>query len=144
MDPDRPQPGDPLPSRRRRWLLHLLRRRWLQTVVRTRRVARLPANVATSGWGALVEWFGRLAISENAVPRGGAVAIGAAARLGVAAFYRLSDRVSVAFFQWRREQIGTGPFVLDRPVPTAAGMCTAWWVMRRLGRGHEGLNGPDV
>ena len=144
MDPDRVQPEAPLPSRRRPWLLHLLRRRWLQTVVRTRRVARVPASVATSGWGAFVEWFGRLEISENAVLLGFAVAIGAAGGLGVAAFYKLIDVAYVAFFRWPLEQIGSGPFLLYRPLLTAVGMYTAWWVMRRLGRGHEGLNVPDV
>src|SRR5690606_20626764 len=144
MDTDRAPPAAAPGVRRRAWLLRLLRRRWLQTLVRTRRVARVPANVATSGWGAFVEWFGRLEISENAVLLGFAVAIGAAGGLGVAAFYKLIDVAYLAFFQWPLEQIGSGPFLLYRPLLTGLGIYAAWWVMKRFGRGHDGLNVPDV
>ena len=134
----------PLPLRPRTWPLRLLRRHWLQALVRTRRVARVPAAAATTGWGAFVEWFGRLDISENAVLLGFAVAIGAAGGLGVAAFYKLIDLAYLAFFRWPMEQLSGGPFLVYRPLLTGLGFYTAWLVMARLGRGHDGLNVPDV
>src|SRR5690606_41543032 len=33
---------------------------------------------------------------------------------------------------------------LYRPLLTGLGIYAAWWVMKRFGRGHDGLNVPDV
>ena len=75
---------------------------------------------------------------------GFAVAVGGASALGVVAFYRLIDVAYGVFFRWPAQHLARDVFLAYRPVVTAAGMLAAWWVMRRLGRDHQGLNVPDV
>jgi len=105
---------------------------------------RGPAGVAGKGWLAAVGWFNRLGLSENAILIGFAVAIGAVGALGVVAFYKLIDLAHAALFRWPLTTAPQLEYQAYRPLLTAAGIAAAWWVMRRLGHGHEGLNVPDV
>ena len=109
-----------------------------------RRNVREPVNAAADIWAGFVAWFGRRELSENAILLGFAVVIGALSALGVVAFYKLIDFAYAAFFQLPGERIPQLELAIYRPVVTGAGLFTAWWVMRRIGRGHEGLNVPDV
>src|SRR5579872_652013 len=65
-------------------------------------VARFATIVAPvqRGWIAFTEWFNGLALSENAVFLGFAVAIGLLSALGVAAFYKSIDLAYDAFYRF--------------------------------------------
>ncbi len=106
-----------------------------------RRRLRPSRRAAARAWGAFVDWFNQLELSENAILLGFAVAIGAATALGVVGFYRLIDLSYEVFFRWPGERISVAAY---RPLLTGAGLFAAWWIMRRIGRGHDGLNVPDV
>jgi CIC family chloride channel protein len=95
-------------------------------------------------WDGFVDWFSRRGLSENAVLLGFAVLIGAAGALGVVAFYKLIDLAYAVFFRLPVERLPLPELAFYRPFLTAAGLYVAWWGMRRIGRGHEGLNVPDV
>lgn len=99
---------------------------------------------AEDGWTAFIGWFDRLELSENTVLLGFAVVIGAAAALGVVAFYKLIDLAYAAFYGWPASVAPQAYFLAYRPLLTAAGFAAAWWVMRRFGRRRDGLNVPDV
>ena len=114
-----------------------MRREWNRNV----RVARVALS---RQWQNFVAWFHRLELSENAILMGFAVAVGGASALGVVAFYRLIDLAYGVFFRWPAQHLSRDVFLAYRPVITAAGMLAAWWVMRRLGKGHQGMNVPDV
>ena len=60
------------------------------------------------------------------------------------AFYRGIDLAYAAFFQWVGVALPQVGRLAYRPIITGAGIVLAWWVMRRLGRGHDGMNVPDV
>ena len=98
----------------------------------------------TRRWNAFTDWFNRQEYSENAVLLGFAIAIGVLAALGVIAFYRTIDLAYAVFYRWVGSDLPPAAGVLYRPVVTGAGLALAWWVMRRLGRGTDGLNVPDV
>jgi CIC family chloride channel protein len=95
-------------------------------------------------WQRVVEWFDARELSENAILLGFAVVIGVAGALGVVAFYKLIDLAYAAFFRWPASFLHRTDFLIYRPLLTAAGLATAWGVMRHLGRRHEGMNVPDV
>ncbi len=108
--------------------------RWGQRVrVRTRR-----------GWGALLDRFERLDLSENAILLVFAVAIGCAAALGVVAFYRAIDLAFIALFEVPGRFLTRIDLLGYRPVVTALAFVAAWWIMRRIGQGLDGQNVPDV
>ncbi|MBX6332713.1 MAG: chloride channel protein, partial [Gemmatimonadaceae bacterium] len=95
-------------------------------------------------WQRLVTWFNAQELSENAILLGFAVVIGVAGALGVIAFYKSIDLAYAAFFRWPSGFLGRSELLIYRPVLTALGLACAWWVMRHLGRGHDGMNVPDV
>jgi CIC family chloride channel protein len=103
-----------------------------------------PALAARGAWYDFVEWFNGLGASENAILLAFAVAVGLAGALGVVGFYELIDLAFAVFFRWPRTFLSSAELWAYRPVITAAGLTAAWWVMQRIGRGHEGLNVPDV
>src|SRR5579863_5126790 len=94
-------------------------------------------------WLAFVTWFNRRGLSENAILLGFAVAIGILAAGGVIAFYRAIDLAYAAFYRWAVGLPGVARLAY-RPLITGAGIALAWLVMRRLARGHDGMNVPDV
>lgn len=95
-------------------------------------------------WDAFVAWFNALEPSENAILLGFAVVIGAAGAMGVVGFYKLIDLAYDLFFQFPSERFSREDFLAYRPVLTGGGFLLAWWVMRRFGRGHDGMTVPDV
>ena len=96
------------------------------------------------GWTAVTDWFNGQALSENAVLLIFAVVTGVLAALGVVAFYKSIDFAYWAFYRLPTSQFPRVALLTYRPVITAAGLALAWWVMRRVGRGHDGMNVPDV
>ena len=110
-----------------------VRRTNLRWGVRTRRI-----------WSGFVRWFDALGLSENAILLAFGVVIGALTALGVVVFYRAIDLAFAALYR------APEPFLDDtfrsfyRPVITAGGFVAAWWIVRRIGRGVDGLNVPDV
>lgn len=88
-------------------------------------------------WRRFVEWFNAQELSEHAILLGFAVLIGVLSALGVVAFYRAIDLSYIAFLSRESD-------LVYRPLMTGVGMVVAWWIMRRLGRGHDGMNVPDV
>ena len=101
------------------------------------------SEIAAGRWWAFIDWFGKRELSENAVLLVFAVAIGMLGAFGVALFYAVIDGA----FTFLYASVGgrlPGNFFAYRPLLTAAGLFTAWWIMQRLGRGHDGLNLPDV
>ena len=112
--------------------------------IRAVRIVVTPARAARGTWYAVVDQFNALGLSENAILLGFGVAVGLAGAFGVVAFYKLIDLAFGVFYRWPATFISRTAFLAYRPLITAAGFVTAWWVMRRLGRGHEGLNVPDV
>ena len=73
-------------------------------------------------------------MSENAILLGFGVAIGVAGAFGVVAIYELIDFAFGVFYRWPATFIFRTAFLAYRPLITAAGFVTAWWIMRRLGR----------
>ncbi len=113
-------------------------------LVRIRRQAREPVDAAGDIWDGFVAWFSRRDLSENAILLGFSVAIGALGALGVVAFYKLIDLAYAVFFRIPAERVPALATGYYRPLLTAAGLYVAWWVMRGIGKGHEGMNVPDV
>jgi len=101
-------------------------------------------RTAAAVWRLFLRWFNGLELSENAILLGFAVAIGLAGGLGVIAFYRAIDLAYIAFYQWPSTYLSRLDLLAYRPLLTALGLAAAWWVMRRIGRGHDGMNVPDV
>ncbi|MDQ2890088.1 MAG: chloride channel protein [Gemmatimonadota bacterium] len=89
-------------------------------------------------------WFNGQALSENAVLLVFAVVTGILSALGVVVFYKSIDLAYWAFYRLPTAEFPRVALVTYRPVITAAGLALAWWVMRRVGRGHDGMNVPDV
>ncbi len=109
-----------------------------------RRVTRRALLSVGGAWGGFADWFNGLGLSENAILLGFAVAIGATAALGVVGFYRLIDLAFDGFWRWPIEHLPRIGFAAYRPMLTAVGFVVAWWIMRRFGRGNDGLTVPDV
>lgn len=97
-----------------------------------------------SRWRQFVGWFNALELSENAILIAFSLAIGVFSALGVAAFYKSIDLAFALFYRLPIELWPAGAQYAYRPVVTAAGIATAYWFMRYVGRGHDGMNVPDV
>lgn len=93
---------------------------------------------------ALIERFNSLELSENTILMAFALAIGVLSALGVVAFYKSIDLAYTLFYRWPAEFVPRLPFLAYRPVITASGVALAWWLMKYVGRGHDGMNVPDV
>ncbi len=109
-----------------------------------RRVARHALLRAGGAWDSFADWFNGLGLSENTILLGFAVAIGLAGGLGAVAFYRLIDLAYWLFYVWPARFLPRAGFIAYWPLLTALGLAISWWIMRGPGRGHEGLNVPDV
>ncbi len=95
-------------------------------------------------WNRVTAWFNGKALSENAVLLVFALITGLLSALGVVAFYKSIDFAYWAFYRFPTAEFPRVALLTYRPVITGAGLALAWWVMRRIGRGHEGMNVPDV
>jgi chloride channel protein, CIC family len=95
-------------------------------------------------WLKLLNWFNTLGLDENTVLMVFAVGVGAASAVGVVAFYKAIDLAFTLFFRIPGEQVSRSVFAAYRPVVTGLGLMAAYIVMRRLGRGADGMNVPDV
>ncbi|HXC24676.1 MAG TPA: chloride channel protein [Gemmatimonadaceae bacterium] len=115
----------------------------LRGVMRHTPYTRWTATTAAH-WERFTEWFNGRGFSENTVLLTFAVATGVLSALGVVGFYTGIDLAYKAFYRWPATYLPRISFLAYRPVVTAAGFLLAWWIMRRLGRGHEGMNVPDV
>lgn len=93
---------------------------------------------------ALIERFNALELSENTILMAFSLAIGILSALGVVAFYKSIDLAYALFYRLPSEFVPAMPFLAYRPVITASGVALAWWFMKYVGRGHDGLNVPDV
>lgn len=102
------------------------------------------ARLLERTWLRLLARLGRVQLSENTVLLAFAVAIGLAGALGVAVFYGLIDLAYLVFFDQLGARVPRGLDLLRRPLVTGAGLVGAWWIMRRLARGNDGLNIPDI
>jgi chloride channel protein, CIC family len=125
-------------------LLRVLRWRLHRLALQARRTTYGPVNAAEGIWDDLVDWFNGLELSENAILLGFAAVIGLGGAGGVILFYKLIDLAHRAFFAWPESLLPDLGRLAYRPVITGAGAVAAWALMRRFGRGHEGLNIPDV
>ncbi|HEX6057553.1 MAG TPA: chloride channel protein, partial [Gemmatimonadaceae bacterium] len=108
------------------------------------RTAWLAPRAAGRGWIWLVERFNALGLSEQGILFGFAAVIGALGALGVVGFYAAIDLAYEWLYRLPGEFLSRADFLAYRPMLTASGLWIAWWIMRRLGRGHDGLNVPDV
>ena len=99
---------------------------------------------ARATWRGFVAWFNELELSENAILIAFSLAIGVLTALGVAAFYKSIDLAYALFYRLPGELVPSVALLAYRPVLTAAGIAAAWWFMRYVGRGHDGMNVPDV
>jgi CIC family chloride channel protein len=95
-------------------------------------------------WRAFADWFNARELSENAILMGFALVIGVASALGVVVFYKFIDLAFALFYRLPSEYLPRLSFLAYRPVITAAGLALAWCVMRYIGKGHDGMNVPDV
>jgi len=95
-------------------------------------------------WRGITAWFNALELSENAILISFSLAIGVLSALGVAAFYKSIDLAFTLFYRLPTELMPRFAVFAYRPVITAAGIALAWWFMRYIGRGHDGMNVPDV
>jgi chloride channel protein, CIC family len=91
-----------------------------------------------------VDWFNKRELSEHTILLGFAVIIGVLSALGVVAFYRAIDLSYFAFYSSTAGILTRIGALLYRPLITGAGLFVAWYIMRRLGRSHDGANVPDV
>ncbi len=91
-----------------------------------------------------VDWFNSLELSEHAILLGFSVIIGVLAALGVVAFYKAIDLSYAAFYTSTARVLPRIGALLYRSLITGVGVFAAWWIMRHLGRGADGLNVPDV
>jgi CIC family chloride channel protein len=95
-------------------------------------------------WDRFAEWFNAFHFNENSILLGFAVAIGLGAGLGVVVFYRLIDLAYWVLYLTPAVFLTQSGILAYRPLLTAGGMTLAYLIMRGPGRGHEGLNVPDV
>lgn len=73
-----------------------------------------------------------------------AVPIGIVTALGVLAFYRLIALAHFAFLTWPERILPELGLLAFRPVMTAVAFAAAAWAVRRVGRGVDGMNVPDI
>jgi CIC family chloride channel protein len=109
-----------------------------------RDAARFAARHAGGVWGRFADWFNAFHFDENSILLGFAVAIGVAAGLGVVVFYRLIDLAYFLLYLTPAVFLTQSGILAYRPLLTGVGMVIAYLIMRGPGRGHEGLNIPDV
>jgi CIC family chloride channel protein len=109
-----------------------------------RRVVDRTFDGVEATWNGITAWFNGKALSENAVLLIFAVVTGLLSALGVVAFYKSIDFAYWAFYRLPTSQFPKVALLTYRPVITGAGLAIAWWVMRHAGRGHDGMNVPDV
>ncbi|MBA3316624.1 MAG: chloride channel protein [Gemmatimonadales bacterium] len=109
-----------------------------------RRAARMAARRAGGVWGRFADWFNAFHFNENSILLGFAVAIGLAGGLGVVAFYRLIDLAYWILYLTPAVFLTQSGILAYRPMLTGVGVTLAYLIMRGPGRGHEGLNVPDV
>jgi CIC family chloride channel protein len=95
-------------------------------------------------WDRFADWFNAFHFNENTILLGFAVAIGLAGGLGVVAFYRLIDLAYWVLYLTPAVFLTQSGFLAYRPLLTGIGLTLAYLIMRGPGRGHEGLNVPDV
>ena len=101
-------------------------------------------TLGRNAWRDFTAWFNALELSENAILVGFALAIGVGSALGVVGFYRSIDAAFAVFYRIPGSYLSRLGVAAYRPVVTAVGLAVAWWVMRYVGKGHDGLNVPDV
>lgn len=101
-------------------------------------------TLGRTAWRDFTAWFNALELSENAILIGFALAIGVASALGVVGFYRSIDVAFAAFYRIPGSYLSRLGIAAYRPVVTAVGLAVAWAVMKYIGKGHDGLNVPDV
>jgi CIC family chloride channel protein len=109
-----------------------------------RHAARLAARRAGGVWDRFADWFNGLNLNENTILLGFAVAVGLGAGLGVVAFYRLIDLAFWIYYLMPAVYLTEFGILAYRPLLTGFGLLWAYLIMRGPGRGHEGLNIPDV
>ena len=109
-----------------------------------RTIAERVAGAVEKVWNSVTAWFNGKALSENAVLLIFAVVTGLLSALGVVAFYKSIDFAYWAFYRLPTAEFPRVALLTYRPVITGAGLAVAWWIMQRIGRGHEGMNVPDV
>ncbi|MBA3582960.1 MAG: chloride channel protein, partial [Gemmatimonadetes bacterium] len=109
-----------------------------------RRAARRAAVRAGGVWDRFADRFNRLGLSENAILLGFAGAIGVGSGLAVVAFYQLIDLAFWVLYLTPAVYLTQSGILAYRPLLTGLGLMVAWAVMHGPGRGHEGLNIPDV
>src|ERR1700722_18101361 len=102
------------------------------------------ARWARSIWNRFIEWFSDRELSENAILLVFAVAIGVLSALGVVAFYRGIDLAYAVFYRWPEGVMTRVGVLAYRPAVTGAGTGVAWGIMRRMARGTDGMNVPDI
>jgi chloride channel protein, CIC family len=104
----------------------------------------MAARHAGGVWDRFADWFNAFHFNENTILLGFAVAIGLAGGLGVVAFYRLIDLAFWVLYLTPAVFLTQSGILAYRPLLTGIGMTLAYLIMRGPGRGHEGLNVPDV
>ena len=104
----------------------------------------MAARRAGGVWDRFADWFNAFHFNENSILLGFAVAIGVAGGLGVVAFYRLIDLAYWILYLTPAVFLTQSGVLAYRPLLTGIGLTLAYLIMRGLGRGHDGLNIPDV
>lgn len=104
----------------------------------------MAARRAGGIWDRFADWFNAFHFNENSILLGFAVAIGLAGGLGVVAFYRLIDLAYWVLYLTPAVFLTQSGFLAYRPLLTGMGVTLAYLIMRGPGRGHDGLNVPDV
>jgi CIC family chloride channel protein len=104
----------------------------------------MAARHAGGAWDRFADWFNAFNFNENTILLGFAVAIGLAGGLGVVVFYRLIDLAFWILYLTPAVFLTQSGILAYRPLLTAIGLTLAYLIMRGPGRGHEGLNVPDV
>ena len=112
-------------------------RRWRARHERARLLSTRLVVWADARWARFLDWFHARQLSENAILLGFAVLIGLVGAAGVIAFYRTIDLAFDVFYEWTGFWLGREVRAIYRPLITAAGMTTAWAMVRAL-RGREG------
>ncbi|MBA3344672.1 MAG: hypothetical protein H0T44_05130, partial [Gemmatimonadales bacterium] len=109
-----------------------------------RRAARRAALRAGGVWDRIAERFNGLGLNENTILLGFAVAIGVAGGLGAVVFYSLIDLAFWILYLTPAVYLTQSGILAYRPLLTGIGLTLAWAIMKGPGRGHEGLNVPDI
>lgn len=103
-----------------------------------------PAATLTRRWFAFVDRVHDAGFGDNGVLFAFALAVGLATGFAVVGFYALIDLAFAVFTRWPGTVLAAPLLPAYRPVLTGVGMLVAWWVMRRVGQGHDGMNVPDL